>query len=290
MTTLYSLVLGLIITVPMLFPSDGHADLLVGGETAYAIEKGDSLMLIGSKLGVDWQIIAKENQVDLTKPLKIGRTLKVNTRKIVPKVTETGIVVNIPDRMLYYFKEGKLASAFPVGLGRPDWETPTGPFTIKGRERNPTWHVPASIREEMETKGEALVTTVPPGPDNPLGRYALQTSIPGVLLHETIWPTSVYRFRSHACIRIMADNMEKFFQSVKVGTGGELIYEPVKVALTDNGRILLEVHRDIYKKFSSLDSEVRKLLDKRGLSGKVNWEKVNKVLQEKPDTAEDITS
>jgi L,D-transpeptidase ErfK/SrfK len=290
MTTVCSLVLGLIVTLSMLFPPDGHADLLVGGETSYAIEGGDSLMLIGSKLGVNWQIVAKENQVDLTKPLKIGRTLKVNTRKIVPKVTETGIVVNIPDRMLYYFKEGKLASAFPVGLGRPDWETPTGLFTIKGRERNPTWHVPASIREEMTTKGQPVETAVPPGPDNPLGRYALRTSISGVLLHETIWPTSVYQFRSHACIRIMAEHMEKFFQSVRVGTQGEIIYEPVKVALTNEGRIFLEVHRDIYKKATSLDTEVRKLLDRRGLSRKVNWEKIDKVLQEKPDIAQDVTS
>ena len=216
--------------------------------------------------------------------------MRVNTRKIVPRATETGIIVNIPDRMLYYFKEGKLASAFPVGLGRPDWETPTGMFTIKGRERNPTWHVPLSIREEMATKGQPVETLVPPGPDNPLGRYCLRTSISGVLLHETIWPTSVYQFRSHACIRIMAEHMEKFFQGVRVGTQGEIIYEPVKVALTPEGRIFLEVHRDVYKKVTSLDSEVRKLLDSRGLSGRVSWEKINKVLQEKPDVAEDVTS
>ena len=284
------IIFGLIIVLSLLFPSDSHADILVGGETAYAIQEGDSLILIGSKLGVNWQTIAKENQVDLGKPLKIGRTLKVSTRKIVPKATDSGIIVNIPDRMLYYFKEGKLVSTFPVGLGKPDWETPTGPFTIRGRERNPTWHVPASIREEMAAKGEPVITEVLPGPDNPLGRFALQTSIPGVLLHETIWPTSVYQFRSHACIRIMADHMEQFFRDVRVGTQGEIIYEPVKVALTNEGRIFLEVHRDIYKKLPSLDSEVRKLLDRRGLSGKVNWEKIDKVLQEKPDTAEDVTS
>lgn len=280
----------LVIAFSVLLPSGSHADIFIGGETAYAIQQGDSLILIGSKLGVSWQTIAKENQVDLGKPLKIGRKLKVNTRKIVPKVTETGIIVNIPDRMLYYFKEGKLASAFPVGLGRPDWETPTGVFTIKGRERNPTWHVPASIREEMATKGELVETTVPPGPDNPLGRYALRTSISGVLLHETIWPTSVYQFRSHACVRIMAEHMEQFFRDARVGTPGEIIYEPVKIALTPEGRVFLEVHRDVYKKVTPLDNEVRKLLDKRGLSGRVNWEKIDKLLQEKPDVAEDVTS
>jgi len=290
MTMAHPIIVGLFMTFLVLFPSGGHADIFVGGETAYAIQKGDSLILIGSKLGVNWQTIAKENQVDLGKPLKIGRTLKVNTRKIVPKVTETGIIVNIPDRMLYYFKEGRLASAFPVGLGRPDWETPIGVFTVKGRERNPTWHVPLSIREEMATKGEPVETAVPPGPDNPLGRYSLRTSIPGVLLHETIWPTSVYQFRSHACIRIMAEHMEKFFPDVRANTQGEIIYEPVKIALTPEGRIFLEVHRDVYKKITSLDTEVRKLLDRRGLSGRVSWEKINKVLQEKPDVAEDVTS
>jgi L,D-transpeptidase ErfK/SrfK len=290
MAMAYPVIVGLFMALSVLFPSGSHADIFIGGETAYAIQKGDSLILIGSKLGVNWQTIAKENEVDLGKPLKIGRTLKVNTRKIVPKVTETGIIVNIPDRMLYYFKEGKLASAFPVGLGRPDWETPTGVFTIKGRERNPTWHVPLSIREEMATKGEPVETAVPPGPDNPLGRYSLRTSIPGVLLHETIWPTSVYQFRSHACIRIMAEHMEKFFPNVRANTQGEIIYEPVKVALTPEGRIFLEVHRDVYKRTTSLETEVRKLLDRRGLSGRVNWEKINKVLQEKPDVAEDVTS
>ena len=290
MATPASIILCLVIAFSVLFPSGSHADIFIGGETDYAIQQGDSLILIGSKLGVNWQTIARENQVDLGKPLKIGRTLKVNTRKIVPKVTETGIIVNIPDRMLYYFKEGKLASAFPVGLGRPDWETPTGVFTIKGRERNPTWHVPASIREEMATKGEPVETTVPPGPDNPLGRYALRTSISGVLLHETIWPTSVYQFRSHACVRIMAEHMEQFFRDTRVGTQGEIIYEPVKIALTPEGRIFLEVHRDVYKKVTSLDNEVRKLLDRRGLSGRVNWEKIDKLLQEKPDVAEDVTS
>jgi L,D-transpeptidase ErfK/SrfK len=88
----------------------------------------------------------------------------------------------------------------------------------------------------------------------------------------------------------MAEHMEQFFRDTRVGTQGEIIYEPVKIALTPEGRIFLEVHRDVYKKVTSLDDEVRKLLDRRGLSGRVNWEKIDKLLQEKPDVAEDVTS
>jgi L,D-transpeptidase ErfK/SrfK len=125
----------------MLLPA-AQADMLIGGEKTYTIQKGDSLVLIAAKLGVDWQIIARENSVDQGQVLKIGRILKITARKIVPKVVAGGIIVNIPDRTLYYFKEGNLVDAFPVGLGNVDWPTPTGTFTINAKERNPTWHVP----------------------------------------------------------------------------------------------------------------------------------------------------
>jgi L,D-transpeptidase ErfK/SrfK len=273
----------------MLLPA-ARADMLIGGEKTYTIQKGDSLVLIAAKLGVDWQIIARENSVDPGQVLKIGRTLKTSARKIVPKVIADGIIVNIPDRTLYYFKEGNLVNAFPVGLGNTDWPTPTGTFTIKAKERNPTWHVPKSIQAEMATKGEPVKTIVPPGPDNPLGRYALRTSIEGILLHETIWPATVFQFRSHGCIRVPSEQLEKLFGEIRVGTQGEIIYEPIKVAVTSEGRVFLEVHRDIYKKLKPIDAEVRMHLEKRGLSSRVNQGKVDRAVQEKSGLAEDVTS
>jgi len=90
----------------LLAPSPGHADLFTGGETTYTITKGDSLILIAAKVGVDWQVLARENNIEPGSILKIGRVVKVNTRRIVPKVVEKGIIINIPDRMLYYFIEG----------------------------------------------------------------------------------------------------------------------------------------------------------------------------------------
>jgi len=273
----------------LLAPSPGHADLFTGGETTYTITKGDSLILIAAKVGVDWQVLARENNIEPGSILKIGRVVKVNTRRIVPKVVEKGIIINIPDRMLYYFIEGKLTDTFPIGLGMLDWETPTGKFTINMKEQNPTWHVPRSIQAEMAAKGESVKTLVPPGPDNPLGRFALHTSIPGILLHETIWPATAYQFRSHGCIRIPPERMEKLYPIVPVGTKGELIYEPIKIAVTAENRVLLEVHRDIYRKIPSMDTEVRARLQKRGVSSRVNWETVEKAVREKSGVVEDIT-
>lgn len=289
MMRLYRAGLRSLLILLILVPSAAHADLLTGGETTYTITEGDSLILIAAKLGVGWQIIARENNIEPGTILKIGRMLRVNTCRIVPRVVENGIIVNIPDRTLYYFVEGKLTDTFPIGLGMLDWPTPTGKFTINMKERNPSWHVPRSIQAEMAARGEPVKTLVPSGPDNPLGRFALHTSIPGILLHETIWPATAYQFRSHGCIRIPPERMEKFYPAVPVGTRGELIYEPVKIAVTAENRVLLEVHRDIYRKIPSMDEEVRARLQKRGVSSRVNWETVERAVREKSGVAVDVT-
>jgi L,D-transpeptidase ErfK/SrfK len=223
-----------------------------------------------------------------------GQVLKVTTRKIVPRIVEDGIVINIADRTLYYFRMGKLTT-YPVGVGLAreddfgDWRTPTGKFIIVGKKKNPTWSVPDSIQLETAFKGKEVEETVPPGPKNPLGRYAIQTSIPGVLIHETIWPSSVYRFQSHGCVRMLPENMEIFFEEVEKGTKGEIIYEPVKIMLTQEGKPYLEVRTDTYKRFSSLKDLAWKLIDDRGIRDKVDVGKVEQIIKDQSGIAEDIT-
>lgn len=279
----------------LLFPSISIADMIIGGETVYHVVKGDSIELISAKLGVDKKNIIKDNKIDTKKFLKIGQELKINTRKIIPKTIDDGIIINIPDRMLYFFKNGNFEQAFPVGLGMPSWRgitrwrTPEGKFIVTGKRKNPTWHVPESMQWKMEMEGKPVKTVVPPGPDNPLGRYAIDTSIPRVVIHETIWPTSVYQFRSHGCIRVLPKDMENLFKEVEINTTGEIIYKPVKIAVSDEGNIFLEVHRDIYGKIKDLKAETKRLIDQKSVSTKVDWKKVEIVLAEKSGIAEDIT-
>jgi len=274
----------------LFLPSIAAGDMLVGGEVSYPTKKGDCLVLIGAKEGLDWEIIAEENHIDAKNQCKINVLLTFTNRKIVPRVVEDGIIVNIPDRMLYFFKEGTLVSYFPVCLGSRDWQTPLGTFAIVGKEHDPTWHVPRSIQREMKEKHQTVKEVVPPGPDNPLGRFALETSLPGILIHETIWPTTIYQWRSHGCIRVMPENMEGgFFNLVERGTKGEVIYQPVSVAVTEEGRVFLQVDRDIYRMVKSLDEEARGQIEKRGLSDKVDWTKVEGVVKAKSGIAEDVS-
>jgi len=270
------------------------ADVIIGGETSYVVQKGERLELIGAKLGVFWKNIARENGLDPEVRPAPGQQIRVTTRKIVPRIIEDGIIVNIADRTLYLFKGGSM-TAYPVGVGVPledefgDWRTPTGKFTVTAKRKNPIWFVPESIQAEMAAKGKPVEEAVPPGPKNPLGRYALQTSIPGVLIHETIRPASVYRFQSHGCIRVLPANMEKLFAEVEKGTKGEIIYEPVKLAVTEDGRTYLEIRTDTYRKVVSLRDLAWKLINERQLSDQVDPAKVERMVKEQSGIAEDVT-
>lgn len=243
-------VIGLLLIVP--FPV--RAAVMTGGETVYRTVKGDSLLLINAKLGVDMEIIAGRNGLDPAGPLQPDQELRLDTRTITPRAVENGIVVCIPGMMLYYFKAGRLDMGFPVGIGMPEWRgltrwrTPAGAFIITGKERYPLWYVPESLQWQMQVQEKPVVTRVPPGPDNPLGRLVLYTSIRGIAIHETLWPTTVYRFRSHGCIRVLSNAMERLYGEMEVGTPGELVYEPVKVAVTEEGRVFLEADPDVYGK------------------------------------------
>jgi L,D-transpeptidase ErfK/SrfK len=284
-----------LICLLLLVPSATAADSIIGGEVSYVVRDGDSLELIAARLGTNVGAIAAKINIDTKKPIHKGQVFNLNTRKIVPMTVDNGIIINIPDRMLYFFHDRKLEQYFPVGLGRPpskdsiDWSTPVGTFIVQRKVRPPTWYVPASIRKEMEAQGKSVPEVVPPGPENPLGRYAIKISIPGVLIHETNAPASVYKFRSHGCVRVMQEHIILFFEKVEINTPGELIYKPVKAAVSDEGKIFLEVHRDIYSRIKDLKVETMQIIEQLGVSEKVNWKKIETMLREKSGIAEDVT-
>ena len=276
-------------------PSNVPTDKLVGKQNIYIVRKNDYLRLVAAKLGVSRQHLVMANHLDPKAFLKIGQKLKYNNRKIVPQRMKNGIVINIPDRTLYYFRQGKLTASMPVALGaakktdKYDWKTPTGKFRITAKQKDPIWYVPFSIRSEMEDDGKEVVTTVPPGSSNPLGKYAIKTSLPGILIHSTTKPGSIYSFASHGCIRVNPEHMEGLFKEIKINTLGEIIYRPVKLAVTEQGRIFMEVHKDEYGKSMGLDAEAKRLIKKHNLSDRVNWRKVDSVVRNKAGLAEDVT-
>ena len=140
---------------------------------------------------VSTQLAAVVNHLADPGKLRLGQRLVLSNRHIVPLVLQDGLVINVGDLMLYWMRDGDLVGAFPVGVGRVAWETPSGHCSIVSRRRDPVWHVPPKIQREMREKGEPVKRVVPPGPDNPLGKSWLQLSLPGYGIHGANAPRSV---------------------------------------------------------------------------------------------------
>lgn len=261
---------------------------LVGGQFEYAVQPGDSLTRIGARFGMAPPALARMNGIPYSAMLHPGQLLRIDNRHVVPERLAEGILINLPQRMLYYFQAGRLAAHYPVGLGRPDWPTPAGRFRTVDLQENKTWYVPRSIQEEMQREGKVVRTQVAPGPDNPLGKHWIGLSLPGIGIHGTIAPASVYHFQSHGCIRLHPDDIAALFQQVAKGQPGRIIYAPVLLARLEDGRIFLEVNRDIYKKGGDPLAIAKNSARSQGLDAMIDWDKVKDVIQAQEGLAREV--
>jgi L,D-transpeptidase ErfK/SrfK len=141
----------------------------------------------------------------------------------------------------------------------------------------------------MQVQGKLVLKKVRPGPDNPLGRFVLYTSIRGIAIHETIWPSTVFQFRSHGCIRVLPENIEHFYDEIEIGTPGELVYKPVKVAVMEEGKVFLQVDPDAYGKIRKPLNEVIDRINDLHMAAEVDWDKIRRIVHEQASIAEDVT-
>jgi L,D-transpeptidase ErfK/SrfK len=177
-----------------------------------------------------------------------GRTIIVPGRHILPPGPHEGIVVNLPEHRLYYFPKVKRGApiqviTYPVSIGKMDWRTPLGVTHVIQKQKDPSWYPPESVRKEHEAAGDPLPAVVKPGPDNPLGQYAMRLAAGNgtYLIHGTNNPIAVGLAVTHGCIRMYPHDVADLFPMIPVGTPVRLINDPVKVAWV-SGELLLEAH------------------------------------------------
>ena len=205
-----------------------------------------------------------------------GTPIYLPTQSILPDAARKGIVINVPAMRLYYFTveksgttekpagTGKSAAdpaagtttvtTYPIGIGAEGWATPFGDAKVTQKARDPVWYVPASVRKEHLERGDKLPSVVPPGPDNPLGAFAMTLSIPSYLIHGTNKPDGVGMRSSHGCIRLYPEDIEALFSRVPKGTPVRIVNQPLLAAWHD-GQLYLEVHPPLAEEKHDLVAE-----------------------------------
>jgi L,D-transpeptidase ErfK/SrfK len=237
-------------------------DMVVGDDTTVTTVYEDTLYDLARQFSLGSEEVIRVNPgVDPWLP-GAGKQVIIPGRHILPPGPREGIVVNLPEHRLYYYPPHTHGGpiqvvTYPVSIGKMDWHTPIGLTHVIGKEKNPVWFPPASVRKEHAEAGDPLPPRVPPGPDNPLGAYAMRLAAGGgtYMIHGTNNPIAVGLAVTHGCIRMYPDDVAELFPLIPVGTPFYLINVPVKVAWVD-GELLLEAHPPVDAEGQSFEPNV----------------------------------
>ncbi|MBI4184791.1 MAG: L,D-transpeptidase family protein [Proteobacteria bacterium] len=269
-------------------PARAQVPDLIGAERTVAVKDGETLLDIAVREGVGYvELRAANPGIDPWIPEPGTKVLLPTAHLLPPAAPRRGIVVNVGDLRLYYFAPGKPPASYPIGIGQEGWGTPLGATQVARKRVKPTWVVPASIRAERPD----LPAAVPPGPDNPLGDFALDLGWPSYLIHGTNKPDGVGRRVSHGCIRLYPRDIERLFAEVPIGTPVTVVDQPVKFGWV-GGELYLEIHPsqaqtdeiELEGAFSpapipDLASWIRQVADRE--AGRVDWDLVARVAEER---------
>jgi L,D-transpeptidase ErfK/SrfK len=213
-----------------------------------------------------------------------GESIILPQNFILPDAPRKGIVINLAAMRLFQFKgnSGSLTVlTYPVGVGTEERPSPRGLMRVERKVNRPTWHVPVSIARDHLKKGDPLPAKVLPGPQNPLGEYALYLSAPSYLIHGTNKPASVGLRATNGCLRLYPEDIKRLYENTPVKTPVSFVSQPYLLGQS-NGVVYLEVHGStedsdtaefdrIYAKLRTIEKESGRTLD---------WSKVKKVLAE----------
>jgi L,D-transpeptidase ErfK/SrfK len=202
----------------------GHVQLTIAS-------KEDTLPDIARRFNVGYEEIVRANPgVDPWVP-GAGRQVVVPTQFVLPNAPREGVVINLAAMRIYYYPKpakGQPQEVYthPIGVGKVGWVTPEGTTKIIAREKNPTWRPSAGVRKEHQENDDPVPAVVPPGPDNPLGKYKFTLGWASYLIHGTNKPYGVGLRSSHGCIRLYPEDIEKFYEMIPLGTQVRVVNQP----------------------------------------------------------------
>ena len=225
---------------------ESNRNTVIGSTKIIYADERDTLLDIARNHGFGYQDMKLANvNVDTWLP-DDGQEVVLPSQFILPVASMDGIVLNVPEMRLYYYppkEKGKLQEVFtyPLGVGREGWSTPYIKTIIVEKKVNPNWYPPKSILKEHEEAGDPLPKIVKPGPENPLGNYAMRLGRRDYLIHGTNKPNGIGMRISHGCIRLYPEDIKELFSKVSLKTPVNIINQPYKIGVK-NDVIYLEVH------------------------------------------------
>ncbi len=264
---------------------------VVGQLQTTVVKSGDTLAQVARDHDMGYVEMEEANPGidDPDRPLTPGTVLVIPSQFILPNAPHRGIVVNLAEMRLYYYS-GNQVITHPIGIGREGEDTPVSVLKIIEHIPNPTWYVPDSIRKMRAAQGVFLPRSVPPGPDNPLGNYAMRLSTPpkggNYLMHGTNDPLGgIGRRSSSGCMRMYPEDIKTLYNLVQNGTPVYVVNEPYKAGWSSQGDLYLESHIPLNGGDDQVQKDagrIRQIVEQaaKGKNLNVNWDTIQTISEE----------
>jgi L,D-transpeptidase ErfK/SrfK len=225
----------------MEYPLPPPGNRMIGEVQMAKAHFGDNTASVSSRYNLGLNSIVAANPGTTEYTLN-SRNLVIPTAFILPPLPYKGMIINLPEMRLYYYPEnGDKVITYPIGIGKIGNTIPIQNTTITRKKLNPSWTPGPDARKYNEMQGVNLPRVLPPGPDNPLGHYAIYLNIPSFLLHSTVAPESIGRRASFGCIRMNETDIQELFPIIQAGTEVQIINMPNKVSWVGD-KLYLEAH------------------------------------------------
>ncbi|OZG74603.1 hypothetical protein BTA51_06305 [Hahella sp. CCB-MM4] len=245
--------LGLLLSATLMFASLSEGaefawqkgQPMIGEEKVLVAKREYTFVDLGEEYNFGFNELIQANpSVDAWLPTA-GDRIVLPGKFLLPDTPQEGIVVNLPEYRLYYYLPGKKkVITYPIGIGTLDFPTPEMDTRVKMGLEKPTWYPPESVRQQkLREDGEVLPASIPAGPDNPLGPFALLLDSNGYLIHGTNKGVGIGMRVSHGCIRLYNWDIEELVGITAKNTPVRIIKQPVKLAV-NGSRLWAEVHAD----------------------------------------------
>ncbi len=161
---------------------------------SYTVQSGDQLRIIGERHKVPYEILMTINRLPRPEALRADQKLKVVNGPFHAKVNRSTFTLDV-------YLQTTFVKSYPVGLGKPGYETPTGGWLVKPGDKliKPQWTDPDTGRVYRAEDSDYPLGSRWIGLDGVEGNAVGRT---GFAIHGTNDPNQIGKPGSRGCIRL----------------------------------------------------------------------------------------
>lgn len=154
-----------------------------------------------------------EDQPEVGEPKELPPQFKRQLVDFTTKEPTGTIIIDTGNTYLYFILGNGQAIRYGIGVGREGF-TWSGTERISRMAEWPDWYPP----QEMIERQPYLPRFMAGGESNPLGARALYLGKTLFRIHGTNQPSTIGKFVSSGCVRLLNEDIQDLYDRVKVGT------------------------------------------------------------------------